>query len=104
MFSEFVVFTVVYRVRNIIKTLHLSEKDKEELVWTFTQMIFHYYCKDYHIQYFTIESMRNLENALRVFLRDIYVPEELLALDLTDFYDLLDEYYISNSVHKGELE
>ncbi|MGO4987244.1 GTP pyrophosphokinase [Gallicola sp. Sow4_E12] len=103
-FSEFVVFTVVYRVRNIIKTLHLSEKDKEELVWTFTQMIFHYYCKDYHIQYFTIESMRNLENALRVFLRDVYVPEELLALDLTDFYDLLDEYYISNSIHKGELE
>lgn len=103
-FSEFVVFTVIYRVRNIIKKLRLSEKDKEELVWTFTQMIFHYFCRDYHIQYFTIESMRNLENALHKFLKDVYVPEELLALDLNDFYDLLDEYYINNSIHKGELE
>lgn len=103
-FSEFVVFTVVYRVRNIIKSLHLSEEDKEELVWTFTQMIFHYFCRDYRIQYFTLESMRSLEFAVQEFLSDVYVPEELLALDLNEFYDVLDDYYVKNSMHKGELE
>ncbi|MDO5690219.1 MAG: GTP pyrophosphokinase [Tissierellia bacterium] len=77
-FIEYIVFTIIYRVRTAVKQTKLTVDNGDQVTNGFTAEIFEYICYEYNADFFTLNNMRTIERLVLEFTEDME-PEELLS-------------------------
>lgn len=100
LFVEFVVFAVVKRVKRVVDTLEISSDDKTKLKWDISYIVIDFISQSYNTHLLTYKSMKEVENKIKIFLKDVEQYEDILSLDYEDLNNLLE----NNFVNKGKEE
>lgn len=102
LFSEFIVYAVVKRVKRAVDELDISNDDKSKLKWDISYVVMEFICNSYSPNLISFKSMKEIENKIRNFLKDIERPEEILALNYEDLYDSLENNFVKKDVEEVE--
>ena len=102
LFSEFIVFAVVKRVKRAVDELNISNEDKSKLKWDISYVVMEFICNSYSTNIITFKSMKDIENKIRNFLKNVEKPEEILALNYEDLYNSLENNFVKKEVDEFE--
>ena len=102
MFSEFIVYAVVKRVKRAVDDLTISNEDKSKLKWDISYVVMEFICNSYSPNLITFKSMKEIENKIRYFLKNVDQPEEILALNYEDLYNSLENNFVKKEVDDFE--
>ena len=102
LFSEFIVFAVVKRVKRAVDELNISNEDKSKLKWDISYVVMEFICNSYSTNIITFKSMKDIENKIRNFLKNVEKPEEILALNYEDLYNSLENDFVKKEVDEFE--
>ena len=102
LFSEFIVYAVVKRVKRAVDDLNISNEDKSKLKWDISYVVMEFICNSYSPNLITFKSMKEIENKIRYFLKNIDQPEEILALNYEDLYNSLENNFVKKEVDEFE--
>lgn len=69
-FIEYIVFTVIYRIRTAVNTFGFDEKLSDELVDGFTKETFAFICESYDVDFFTLKNMRLVQKLVKEIVED----------------------------------
>lgn len=100
LFSDFIVYSVIKRVRCVVDELNISFEDKSKIKWDITYVIIDFICSSYSTNLITYKSMKKIENKIRDFLKNIEKPEELLSLDYDNLYSSLENNFTKKEVEE----
>jgi len=102
LFSEFIVYAVVKRVKRAVDDLTISNEDKSKLKWDISYVVMEFICNSYSPNLITFKSMKEIENKIRYFLKNVDQPEEILALNYEDLYNSLENNFVKKEVDDFE--
>ena len=101
-FSEFIVFAVVKRVRRAVDDLNISSEDKSKLKWDIAYIVMEFICNSYSPSLITFKSMKEVENKIRNFLKNVEQPEELFSLNYEELYNSLESNFVNKEMDEFE--
>ncbi|MDO5718848.1 MAG: hypothetical protein Q4P34_07680 [Tissierellia bacterium] len=76
-FIEYIVFTIIYRVRTSVNKFEIGEKEAEEIINRLVEEVFTFICQEYNADFFSINNMRLLERLVTEIMEGIESPEDV---------------------------
>lgn len=102
LFVEFVVFAVIRRVKRAVYDLKISFKDKYKLKWDISYIVLNFISQSYDTKLLTYKSMKNIENKIKKFLKNVEQYEDIFSLDYEDLNSLLENDSFDNDKEEND--
>lgn len=84
-FIEYIVFTIIYRVRTAVKKFEIDDREADIIVNKLTEEVFEYICQEYNADFFSLNNMRLLEKLVIEFMMEVDSPVYLREKDYRRF-------------------
>lgn len=84
-FIEYIVFTIIYRVRTAVKKFEIDDREADIIINKLTEEVFEYICQEYNADFFSLNNMRLLEKLVIEFMMEVDSPVYLREKDYRRF-------------------
>ncbi len=84
-FIEYIVFTIIYRVRQAVKKFEIEDKEADLIINRLVEEVFEYICQEYNADFFSLNNMRLLERLVTEFMLEVESPMYIREKDYRRF-------------------
>lgn len=89
-FVEYIVFTIIYRIRTSLRRHDLDTKKEDEITNKLATEVFDFICEEYNADFFSLSNMRILEGLVDDFIENVEDLDNIEEFSYREFSNRLE--------------